>query len=208
HRLGGPNVAYAAVVRRPTRAYRQPGRRRITSFGRVNLNDVPTVFGVLGWVSGRGCRAAWYHVQLPIRPNGITGFVRARDLQIFHVRTRIVIDISSRRLQLFRGHRRLISTSIAVGSSATPTPTGRYYVNQRFLTDDPSGPYGPAAIGVSAYSPVLIHWAQGGPIGIHGTNAPWSIGRPVSNGCIRLHNSVMRRLFRVAVEGTPVLIRR
>ncbi|MGB2951781.1 MAG: L,D-transpeptidase, partial [Gaiellaceae bacterium] len=126
HRLGGPNVAYAAVVRRPTRAYRQPGRRRITSFGRVNLNDVPTVFGVLGWVSGRGCRAAWYHVQLPIRPNGITGFVRARDLRIFHVRTRMVIDISSRRLQLFHGHRRLISTSIAVGSSATPTPTGRY----------------------------------------------------------------------------------
>jgi lipoprotein-anchoring transpeptidase ErfK/SrfK len=54
---------------------------------------------------------------------------------------------------------------------------------------------------------VLTGWAQGGPIAIHGTNEPWSIGHAVSNGCIRVHNSVQKGLFAAAQAGTPVLIR-
>src|SRR5919206_478611 len=95
----------------------------------------------------------------------------------------------------------------AVGSSATPTPLGRYYVNQRLVPEDPSGPYGPGAVGISAFSPVLTGWTQGGPIAIHGTNEPWSIGRSVSNGCIRLPNTTLNALFRVVPPGTPVIIR-
>ena len=33
------------------------------------------------------------------------------------------------------------------------------------------------------------------------------IGRAVSNGCIRVRNDDLRRLFRLAVAGTPVEIR-
>jgi lipoprotein-anchoring transpeptidase ErfK/SrfK len=96
----------------------------------------------------------------------------------------------------------------AVGSSATPTPVGRFYVNQKLVPSNPGGPVGAGAGGVSAFSPVLTGWAQGGPIAIHGTNEPWSIGPSVSNGCIRLPNPVLRRLFSQARVGTPVLIRR
>ena len=70
-----------------------------------------------------------------------------------------------------------------------------------------TGPFGPAAIGISAYSTVLTGWTQGGPIAIHGTNEPWSIGHAVSNGCIRVRNPVLRRLFKVTPAGTPVVIR-
>src|SRR5919206_3536635 len=94
----------------------------------------------------------------------------------------------------------------AVGSSATPTPLGRYYVNQKLRVTDPSGPYGPGAIGISAFSPVLTGWTQGGPIAIHGTNDPASIGRAVSNGCLRVQNDVLRRLFSLVPAGTPVVI--
>jgi lipoprotein-anchoring transpeptidase ErfK/SrfK len=80
-------------------------------------------------------------------------------------------------------------------------------VNQRLIPEDPSGPFGPGAVGISAFSTVLTGWTQGGPIAIHGTNEPWSIGRAVSNGCIRLPNTVLRRLFAEALAGTPVLIR-
>jgi lipoprotein-anchoring transpeptidase ErfK/SrfK len=80
-------------------------------------------------------------------------------------------------------------------------------VNQRLLPRDTSGPYGPAAIGVSAFSNVLTGWTQGGPIAIHGTNEPSSIGRAASNGCIRAPNDVVRRLFGMALAGTPVIIR-
>ena len=110
---------------------------------------------------------------------------------------------------LFDGHgRRVLSATAAIGSSATPTPTGSFYINQRLVPTDPSGPYGPGAVGISAFSNVLTGWAQGGPIAIHGTNEPWSIGKAVSNGCIRLPNATLRRVFAQALSGTPVLIRR
>jgi lipoprotein-anchoring transpeptidase ErfK/SrfK len=80
-------------------------------------------------------------------------------------------------------------------------------VNQRLIPSDTSGPFGPGAIGISAFSDVLTGWTQGGPIAIHGTNEPWSIGRNVSNGCIRVPNPVLKRLFAAAVAGTPVIIR-
>jgi lipoprotein-anchoring transpeptidase ErfK/SrfK len=54
---------------------------------------------------------------------------------------------------------------------------------------------------------VLTGGAQGGPVAIHGTNAPWSIGEAVSNGCIRVANADLRRLSAAAVAGTPVVIR-
>ncbi len=120
--------------------------------------------------------------------------------------TRIVVDISQRRLTLYRAGRPLLTTRVAVGTSATPTPTGRYYVNQRLVPDDPKGPYGPAAIGVSAFSNVLTGWTQGGPIAIHGTDEPWSIGKAASNGCVRVPNATLERLFPLAVAGTPVII--
>jgi lipoprotein-anchoring transpeptidase ErfK/SrfK len=76
-----------------------------------------------------------------------------------------------------------------------------------FRLRHPNGPFGPGAVGISAFSTVLTGWTQGGPIAIHGTNEPGSIGHAVSNGRIRLPNTVLRRPFAEAVAGTPVLIR-
>ena len=205
-RLRSRTTAYAAVVRRSSVAYRRPGGVRLAHFGPRNANGAATVFGVLGAVVTRACSPTWYRVQLPMRPNGIAGFVRARDVGLLRVRTRIEVDISRRRLTLFRGGKPVLSATAAVGAPATPTPTGRYYVNQRLIPADTSGPFGPGAIGVSAFSNVLTGWTQGGPIAIHGTNQPWSIGRSISNGCIRLPNAVLRRMFAAALAGTPVVI--
>jgi hypothetical protein len=154
------------------------------------------------------CRPQWLHVLLPLRPNGVTGWVRASHVQLVRVRTRIVVDPSERRVRFYKQGRLVFSSTAAIGSSATPTPLGRYYVNQRLIPRDPGGPFGPGAVGISAFSPVLTGWAQGGPIAIHGTNEPWSIGRAVSNGCIRLPNATLRKLFAQTPSGTPVLIRR
>lgn len=81
-------------------------------------------------------------------------------------------------MTLFRDGRPVLETVGGIGSPATPTPTGSFYVNQRLIPTDTSGPFGPGAIGISAFSNVLTGWAQGGPIAIHGTNQPWSIGKP------------------------------
>jgi hypothetical protein len=205
-RLGSTRAAYAAVVQRPVRAYRRPGRAAFAHFGLQNVNGVATVFGVTGVVRDRSCRATWYHVQLPMRPNGASGYIRARALWVTKVRTRIDVDVSARQLSFFRRGRLVLRARVAVGSGATPTPLGRFYVNQRLIPTNPNGPYGPGAIGISAFSNVLTGWTQGGPVAIHGTNEPGSIGHAVSNGCIRLPNPVLLTLFRTTPAGTPVVV--
>jgi lipoprotein-anchoring transpeptidase ErfK/SrfK len=205
--LASPKRAYAAIVRARATAYRAPGGRRIAAFGKVNVNDFPTVFGVVGRLVRADCEVAWLRAELPIKPNGATGWIRAQDVDVWPVRTRILVDLSARRVTLFRSGREVLAATAAIGAPATPTPTGRYYVNQRLVPTDPGGPFGPGAIGISAFSEVLTGWTQGGPVAIHGTNEPWLIGRAVSNGCIRVRNDDLRRLFKLAVAGTPVEIR-
>jgi L,D-transpeptidase catalytic domain len=205
-RLRSSRLAWAAVVRHRMNAFHSLGRHPFVRLATHNLNGVPTVLGVLGR-ERRDC-ATWYWVQLPMRPNGITGWVHAEDVRLARIRTRILVDVSARRLVLYRNGRVVLRTRTAVGASATPTPIGRFYVNQRLIPTNPYGPYGPGALGISAFSNVLTGWTQGGPIGIHGTNEPWSIGHAVSNGCIRLPNPALRRVFAAALAGTPVVVRR
>jgi lipoprotein-anchoring transpeptidase ErfK/SrfK len=205
--VGTVQTSYAAVVQEHARAYRKPGSSLLASFGPKNVNGVPTVFAVLAKRVDRACAAQWYRVQLPVKPNGSTGWVRASDVELAPVTTRIEVDLSERRVTLFDGGREVLSATAAIGSPQTPTPTGHYYVNQRLVPTDASGPFGPGAIGISAFSNVLTGWAQGGPIAIHGTNRPDLIGQAVSNGCIRVRNDLLRRLFDRALAGTPVTVR-
>jgi len=207
HRLGSARLAFAAVVRAHAIASRQPGGRSFATFGRLNVNGVPTIFSIRGVRVDRRCRPASYLVQIPKRPNGVTAWVGAAEVDVERVRTRIVVDLSEKQVTLYRSGRGVLSATAAIGSPATPTPTGSFYVNQRLIPTDPTGPYGPGAVGISAFSNVLTGWAQGGPIAIHGTNAPWSIGKAVSNGCIRLPNRILKKVFAQALSGTPVLIR-
>jgi lipoprotein-anchoring transpeptidase ErfK/SrfK len=200
-------TARAAVARRELQAFASPAGAVLTRFGRINVNGVPTVFGVLSARLDATCSPTWYRVQLPLRPNGRTGWVRARDVVVKTVDTRIVVDLSDRRVRLFKAGKPLLETVAAIGKPGTPTPTGSYYVNQRLLAADPSGPYGPGGIGISAFSPTLQNWVQGGPIAIHGTNLPNLLGEAVSHGCVRVDNAQLRRLMELAAEGTPVIIR-
>ena len=204
--LGDRTTAYAAIVRRRTAAFRAPGTGVLARFGRVSRNGVPTVFAALSVRRTARCAPAWYRVQLPLRPNGIKGWVRASAVWIQPVVTRIVIHVRARRLELLRAGRVVLRTPISTGAPDTPTPIGRFYVRERLVPTNPNGPYGPAALGTSAFSPVLKNWAQGGPVGIHGTDDPSAIGRAVSHGCIRLPNAAMSRLFKLTPAGTPVII--
>jgi sortase A len=196
-RAARPRVA---VVRVSAIAYRQPGRTVIAHFGRINVNGAPTTFSMIG------CTDRWYRVQLPVRPNGTTGWVRANDVRVLTVNKKIVIHVKAMRLELLQAGRVVFRARIAPGAPDTPTPIGRFYVTERLVPTDPNGPWGPAALGTSAFSPALKNWVQSGPIGIHGTDQPWAIGHPASHGCIRLLNAAMERLFRLTPAGTPVVI--
>ena len=204
--LGTPRRAWVVGVEGRVAARRTPGGRLLARFASLNVNDYPTLFSVRGIVRDSSCRIAWYHVQLPLRPNGTTGFVPAGRMWVASVTTRIEVDLSARELRFFSGGRLRLRTPAAIGRPSTPTPIGRFYVNQRLMSAETDGPFGPGALGVSAFSPVLTDWEQGGPIAIHGTNQPSTIGRPVSNGCVRLPNATLRWLFGATPAGTPVVI--
>ena len=97
---GVRRVAPAGAV-----ALRAPGGSEVARFGPKNVNGYPTVFGIVGVVRSRTCSPLWYRVQLPIRPNGVTGYVRATSLHVLTVDSRIVVDISARRLIVFQSGR-------------------------------------------------------------------------------------------------------
>ena len=48
-----------------------------------------------------------------------------------------------------------------------------------------------------------MHW---GKYGIHGTDEPWSIGRGLSKGCIRMYNKDVKELRSYIPYGTEVNI--
>jgi len=207
-KIGSLRLAYGAAARRPLAVHALPRAGKVVRrFGRLDLNGFPVVFGVTAERRGASCAAQWYRVQLPTLPNGSRGWVRAADVRLFTVRSRIVVDLGARTLALYRNGRSVLRARVAVGAPSTPTPVGRYYVNERFLLSSPNGPFGVAALGISAHSDVLRDWVQNGPIALHGTDEPALIGEAASHGCVRLSNSAMKRLFRLAPAGTPVVIR-
>ena len=206
HPVGTPVAAYAAVVRVKTRAYERPGGRLRATFSKLTDLGYPTTFSIVGAILNRRCTATWYRVKLPMKPNGSVGYVRPGDVSVEEVTTRISVDLSRRELSLYRRGKLVLRTPVAVGSSSTPTPIGQYYVDQRITTPNPEGPFGPVVLAISAFSNVLQGWAKGGPIAIHGTNAPWTIGQAASHGCIRVRNETLVRLFAATPGGTPVVI--
>ncbi len=199
--------SYAAVVRTLAVVRVRPGGGKVVGrFGATDQNDYPTVFGIVGKRVDGQCKATWYHVELPIKPNGSTGWVRAGAVRTYAIASKVVVHLSTRRLVAYHAGKPVLRAPVAVGAPQSPTPVGRFYINERFILTNPNGPFGVAALGISAHSDVLTDWVQGGPIALHGTDEPLSIGHADSHGCVRLSNADMQRLLPFAPAGTPVLI--
>jgi lipoprotein-anchoring transpeptidase ErfK/SrfK len=168
-------------------------------------DNLPEIYLVLA--SWRDSHAnTWVKIRVPKRPNGVTGWVPRRALrQYTPVRTFLDLNRSTLRLTLYDSGKAVMSAHVGIGSGATPTPRGRFYIREKFrVAGDPV--YGPFALGTSAYAPHLTDWPGGGVVGLHGTNQPGLIpGRP-SHGCIRLRNAKITRLYRLVPRGTPLNI--
>jgi lipoprotein-anchoring transpeptidase ErfK/SrfK len=149
--------------------------------------------------------AAWLHVELPIRPNGSSGWIPAASARLTETPYRVVVDLGARTLTVTDGGRPVLTTPVAVGQPSTPTPPGRTYLWELVRPDDPNGPYGPYAFGLAEYSDSYSVFNGGdAQIGLHGQDEPWSIGHAASNGCVRVPNDVITRLAAMLPLGTPV----
>lgn len=168
-------------------------------------SGAPLVFRV---VDGGSLSGDWLEVQLPVEPNGTTGWIERDQVSLSENPYRIVVDRSTYELSVFRLGELELETVVAIGTGDTPTPVGQFYLTELLAPPDPTGPYGPFAFGLSGFSEVLDEFggADEAIIGLHGTDDPASLGTDVSHGCIRLANEVIAELATFLPLGTPVVI--
>lgn len=158
-------------------------------------------------VDGRDAGGAWLPVQLPVRPNGSRGWIRARDVRLSSNDYRVVVDLGDRTLSVSRRGAVEWRTPIGIGTSKTPTPPGSYFLTEVLMPKDADTVYGTFALGLSGFtdSPGAADYKGGeGGLAIHGTNDPDSIGDRVSHGCIRVPNDVIDHMASTLPMGTPV----
>ena len=171
------------------------GRRPIT----LGQTVVPVV----------GHRAKWLKVKLPGRPNGHTGWIRKRGTVRTTTRWHLVVSPARRRVLVYSGGRLRRSFTAIVGAPATPTPRGRFFVEES-VQMLPGAAGGPFALALSARSNVLQEF-EGGPgqIALHGVdNLGGTFGTASSHGCVRLTGPAIRWLAARITPGVPVTIRR
>jgi lipoprotein-anchoring transpeptidase ErfK/SrfK len=149
----------------------------------------------------------WLKVNLPERPNGSVGWIRASDVTLTRNRYRIVVELAAHQITVYDGESVLLQEQVAVGKDATPTPPGVYFLRVLLKAPNPNTVYGPYAYGLSGHSDVLTSFNGGdGELGIHGNNDASVLGTSVSNGCIRMSNDGITRLTSILPLGTPVSI--
>lgn len=107
----------------------------------------------------------------------------------------ITVDLDQKTLQLNQFTEIIKTYPVAVGKPSTPTPAGDWQIIQK--TRNPGGAFG------VRWMRLNIPW---GGYGIHGTNAPESIGTAASHGCIRMYNEDVIELYDIVPLGTPVKI--
>jgi len=151
----------------------------------------------------------WLRVMVPGRPNGTTGWIARRGTVLMRTSWHIVVRTFSRRLLVYRRSRLVRSFTAIVGKPSTPTPHGRFFVEES-VRMAPGSAGAPFALALSARSNVLQEF-EGGPgqIAIHGVaNLGGAPGTAISHGCVRLANRRISWLAAHIAPGVPVDIAR
>ena len=143
-----------------------------------------------------------------LEPTGL-----ADPMTIAALGPRILINLREFALILERPGQEPLSWSIASGSPAHPTPTGSFVIAEKVLNPTwlpPKSDWAKDAepIPPGPDNPLGTRWLgfDRGGVGIHGTNAPWSVGSASSHGCMRMVTPQVEKLFELVDIGTPVIV--
>lgn len=122
-------------------------------------------------------------------------------------RRRVIVSIADRRLAVLENGEVLRTFPVAVGAEASPSPTGEFAIVSRLT--EPTYYHAGVVIPAGGNNPLGPRWVglSKRGYGIHGTNAPGSIGKAASHGCIRLRNRDIVELFAMVHLGDRVEIR-
>ena len=119
---------------------------------------------------------------------------------------RVVVSIPDRKLALVADGRVVKIYRVAVGASVSPSPTGKFQIVTRI--PDATYYHESQVIPAGAQSPIGTRWIglNVAGYGIHGTNAPGSIGKAASHGGIRMRNRDVEEFFGMVQVGDAVEI--
>lgn len=122
----------------------------------------------------------------------------------------IIVNKSSNKLAFIKGNKVQEVLPAGTGRSDELTPEGLFTVKVKAVNPyfrkknipggDPRNPLGTRWIGFDAKN------TDGRIYGVHGTNAPWTVGKYISNGCVRLKNADVERLYNKVPIGTKILV--
>ncbi|QUH24771.1 L,D-transpeptidase family protein [Serpentinicella alkaliphila] len=143
----------------------------------------------------------------PIKINTITANTLNQQKESYIVE----ISISNNSLSILSDNKIVRTFKVATGKNNS-TPTGTFKIVNKIQNPW----YSPKGIpGGSPENPLGTRWlgldvadSNGTIYGIHGTNEPYSIGKYVSQGCIRMHNKDVEWLFTNLPIGTVVAIKK
>ena len=198
-----PPPTFIATLSGPTPYSSTPGGPAAGTLPATNPFGAAEVLAVVGQPDQSG----WVQVELPIRPNGSLGWIPVSQVTLTETTYRVVVNREADTLTVYNGADQVMQVPAAVGKPSTPTPAGDTYLWELIRPDNPHGAYGPYIFGLAWFSDSYSVFNGGdAQIGIHGQDEPWSIGHPVSHGCVRLDNSVITQLVGMLPLGTPVTI--
>jgi lipoprotein-anchoring transpeptidase ErfK/SrfK len=125
----------------------------------------------------------------------------------------IVITRGVNTLKLYDGRRLVRTFHVATGQAAYPTPGGVWRIvdkqrNPWWRPPTSAWARGLKPIPPGPGNPLGTRWMglDASGVGIHGTNAPASIGYSLSHGCIRMQVPDAEWVFQHVQLGTPVVI--
>jgi hypothetical protein len=191
-----------AYVRRPTTLYREPGGRRRTRIAARTEWKSPRVLAVVSEQAG------WLGVLAPELKNGETAWIERSRARLDCVRWSLHVDLSRNLLFVRKDGHTVRKMSVAVGSPAHPTPTGRFAVTDKLEVTDGGSPYGCCVLALSGHQTHLPpEWPGGDRLAVHATTDLSSIGRPVSLGCMRTTSARARWLIHKIPLGAPIFIK-
>lgn len=162
-------------------------------------------FSSCAWKSGSGGLFA-YHVydqpaKLPSNPSAV----------------KVKVSLSKQRVYVMEGKEMLLVMPVSVGSPGSATPTGNFRINSKdakrranshgYATNGKvirQTKIGNVPSGWKFKGTPMPYWCEFKPA--YGFHTGWVKHSPCTHGCIRMHENLSPKFFRLVSVGTPVSI--
>jgi lipoprotein-anchoring transpeptidase ErfK/SrfK len=136
----------------------------------------------------------------------ISAQTRPKVQSVSEAKHSLVVSLPDRKMALLENGSVKKVYVVAVGKKLTPSPIGTFTIVSRL--NNPTYSHRGRIVAPGPDNPVGTRWmglsVKG--YGIHGTNAPKSIGKAASHGCIRMSKVDLEELFDAVTTGDQVEI--